>query len=194
MSQNSYMEKMKEFHTMFEVPIAKKPKLLSPKDNIRRLTLITSEVGELGDSIRQGNIIETADALGDILYVTFGMAVEMGLHMKQAYGKTKFKNLIILSPSHALGCFAGIVEGMCAIILSVEKNNLKQITNDLDYFLQETFRMAYNIGLDMNRIFRDIHKSNMSKANADGTIIKDKGGKILKSAIYKPVDLTWILE
>ena len=121
---NNYMYQMKRFHKVFNVPISDKPKLLDSKDNIRRLTLITSEVGELGDAVRQKNIVEIADALGDLLYVTFGMAVEMGL--------------------------------------------------------------------DIDRIFYEIHMSNMSKAEEDGTITKDEGGKVLKSKNYKPVNLLWV--
>ena len=121
---NNYMYQMKRFHEVFNVPISDKPKLLDSKDNIRRLTLITSEVGELGDAVRQKNIVEIADALGDLLYVTFGMAVEMGL--------------------------------------------------------------------DIDRIFYEIHMSNMSKAEEDGTITKDEGGKVLKSKNYKPVNLSWV--
>ncbi len=121
-----YVKMMKEFHELFGVPISSQASLISSHDFIRRLTLITSEVGELGDEIRKRNLVEIADALGDILYVTFGMAVEMGL--------------------------------------------------------------------DIDRIFTEIHESNMSKANADGTVTKDSGGKVLKSDTYKPVDLSWILE
>ncbi len=123
---NDYVKKMKEFHTIFEVPIACQASLISSHDFIRRLTLITSEVGELGDEVRKRNIVEIADALGDILYVTFGMAVEMGL--------------------------------------------------------------------DIDRVFNEIHESNMSKANADGTVTKDPGGKIMKSECYHPVDLSWIVK
>ncbi len=120
----NYIEKMKEFHQIFSVPIAKESTLITEKDFIRRLTLITSEVGELGDAVRKKDIVEIADAIGDLLYVTFGMAVEMGL--------------------------------------------------------------------DIDKIFDEIHTSNMSKANENGTVTKDAGGKVLKSKKYKPVDLSWI--
>jgi predicted HAD superfamily Cof-like phosphohydrolase len=120
----NYMKMMKEFHNAFCVPISTFPKLLSPEDTIRRLTLITSEVGELGDALRTKDLAEIADALGDILYVTFGCAVEMGL--------------------------------------------------------------------PMDRIFNDIHQSNMSKIWSDGEIHKDKGGKVLKPPTFTPVDLTWL--
>jgi len=122
--ETSYVRQMKEFHKAFEVPISNCPVLIDSKGFIRRLSLITSEVGELGDAIRQKDIVEIADALGDLLYVTFGMAVEMGL--------------------------------------------------------------------DIDRIFTEIHLSNMSKANEDGSVSKDEGGKVLKSKRYNPVDLSWV--
>lgn len=119
-----YVERLKDFHRTFGVLISKKPGLISDKDFIRRLSLITSEDGELGDAVRRKNLVEIADALGDLLYVTFGMAVEMGL--------------------------------------------------------------------DIDRIFTEIHLSNISKAEEDGSVTKDEGGKVLKSKKYKPVDLSWI--
>ncbi len=121
-----YTLMMKEFHETFDVPQGKRPTLLSAEDSLRRTTLITSEVGELGDAVREKDIVKAADALGDILYVVFGMAEEMGL--------------------------------------------------------------------DMDRIFTEIHESNMSKLKKDGTVLKDAGGKVLKPETYQHVDLSWILE
>ena len=122
----NYINMIKDFHWIFNVPRGDKPQLLLPGDSIRRLTLISSEVGELGNAVRQQDLVEIADALGDLLYVTFGMAVEMGL--------------------------------------------------------------------PMDKIFTEIHRSNMSKANKDGTVTKDAGGKVLKSSEFKPVNLTWLLK
>ena len=123
MSSN-YVEQVKSFHRLFGTPISDSPVLIKEKDFIRRITLITSEVGELGDAVRQKDIVEIEDAIGDLLYVTFGMAVEMGL--------------------------------------------------------------------DIDRIFNEIHISNMSKSDKNGKVIKDIGGKILKSKEYKPVNLSWL--
>ncbi len=98
----NYMKAMSEFHKMFHVPIGVSPKLLEPKDNIRRLTLITSEVGELGDAVRQKDLIETSDALGDLLYVTFGMATEMGLPMDEVFKQIHESNLSKLWPDNVI--------------------------------------------------------------------------------------------
>jgi len=51
--RSQYVKNMEEFHYTFEVPISHKPRLLPSEDFIRRLTLITSEVGELGDAVRR---------------------------------------------------------------------------------------------------------------------------------------------
>ena len=122
--KNDYEGRIKDFHKVFGVPMANEPTHIPAIDFVRRLTLITSEVGELGDAVRQQDIVEIADALGDILYVTFGMAVEMGI--------------------------------------------------------------------PIDRVINEIHESNMSKANADGSVTKDPGGKVLKSERYVPVDLSWL--
>jgi len=116
---------MLEFHKAFGVPFKEQASLIPNHDFIRRLTLITSEVGELGDAIRTRDLLKIADAIGDLLYVTFGMATEMGI--------------------------------------------------------------------DIDAIFTEIHRSNMTKIGPDGSIHKDVGGKILKPATYSPANLKPLL-
>lgn len=45
----------------------------------QRATLVLEEVAELLEGMAKGDIVETADAVGDLLYVTLGTAVTFGL-------------------------------------------------------------------------------------------------------------------
>jgi predicted HAD superfamily Cof-like phosphohydrolase len=52
-----------------------------PKVLRLRLDLIKEEIGELNDAVSANDIIETRDALADILYVAYGMGDVLGIHM-----------------------------------------------------------------------------------------------------------------
>lgn len=61
---------------------------------------------------------------------------------------------------------------------------------DLHYVLSGT---SVSFGIPEDECFAEVHRSNMSKLNEDGTAIKREDGKILKSDRYSPPDLESII-
>lgn len=61
---------------------------------------------------------------------------------------------------------------------------------DLHYVVSGT-SLAYGIPEDL--VFREVHRSNMSKADPDGTVHKRSDGKVLKSVHYTPPDIAPII-
>ncbi len=55
------------------------------------------------------------------------------------------------------------------------------------------FYAAVSTGIDLERVFRTVHGSNMSKLGPDGKAIRRDDGKILKGPHYRPPDLGFIL-
>ena len=49
------------------------------------MDLIREEVSELEEAVKESDYKETMDALGDIVYVCYGMAVSMGLDLHKAF-------------------------------------------------------------------------------------------------------------
>jgi len=74
-------QRVRQFHKAFDIPIAKKPSELSVNAVTRRMNLIHEESEELFAALSVGDIVETADAIGDLLYVVYGTAVECGIDM-----------------------------------------------------------------------------------------------------------------
>jgi predicted HAD superfamily Cof-like phosphohydrolase len=74
-----YIEKVSEFHTLFEQPILSKPTIPSKDRCDLRCSLIEEELKELKKAIVDGNIVEVLDALGDIQYVLSGAILEFGM-------------------------------------------------------------------------------------------------------------------
>lgn len=95
----NYAQSVIDFHLAFGVPVKESPSHLLPEDYIRRLSLIASENGELNDAVREKNLVEIADALGDLLYVVFGMAVEMGLPIDEVFRQIHESNMSKLDDS-----------------------------------------------------------------------------------------------
>lgn len=71
---------VKEFHRVFGHTINDKPvKAMTEFTQVLRRKLLNEEVQELEQAMRENNIVEIADAIGDCLYVLFGTALSYGL-------------------------------------------------------------------------------------------------------------------
>ncbi len=71
---------VREFHRTYDVPIRTGPPTLNIDRLGMRLRLIAEEYeDELLPAIEAGDLVEVADALGDIVYVIYGMALECGI-------------------------------------------------------------------------------------------------------------------
>ena len=114
-------EKVKEFMIKFGQEVKKNPEF--PNDNVvdLRIKLIEEELQELKDAIKNNDIVEVADALTDILVVTYG---------------------------------AGLA-----------------------------------FGINLDKCFDEVHRSNMSKLSKEGKPIYNEYGKVMKGPNYSPPDL-----
>jgi len=48
-------------------------------------------------------------------------------------------------------------------------------------------------GIDLDAVFAEVHRSNMTKLDADGRVIYREDGKVLKSDRYTPPDIAGVL-
>lgn len=121
------INQVKEFHETFGVPVEQVPHIPHRARWALRYHLLREEVDELLDGCEDMDTVAVADAITDILYVTFGAALEFGL------------------------------------------------------------------GDKLETLFDEVHRSNMSKADADGNPIYNDEGKVLKGPNYSPPDIGKIL-
>lgn len=113
------------FMETFEQEVKTKPEF--PDDNTvaLRIELIAEELNELFDACEQKDIVAVADALTDILYVTYGA--------------------------------------------------------------------GHSFGVDLDKCFTEVQRSNMSKLGKDGKPIYRDDGKVLKGPNYSEPDLKSVL-
>ena len=85
--------KVKEFMQKFKQEVKSKPSF--PKDNIikLRINLIKEELLELEEALKEKNIEETADALTDILYVTYGAGHAFGIDLDKCFDEVQKSNM-----------------------------------------------------------------------------------------------------
>ena len=118
----SNFNKVKTFMETFGQEVKTKPSFSSDKINSLRYDLIKEELEELKEAMENKDLLEVADALTDILYVTYGAG-------------------------HAFG-------------------------------------------IDLDKCFEEVQKSNMSKLGEDGKPIYNESGKVMKGPNYFKPDLT----
>ncbi|OGO40035.1 MAG: hypothetical protein A2Z03_11945 [Chloroflexi bacterium RBG_16_56_8] len=82
-----------EFHRTFSHPVGAVPEFPAQSYIDLRLSLIDEEVQELRDAVVARDMVETADALGDIMYVVIGMAIALGIPIDKVFNEIHASNM-----------------------------------------------------------------------------------------------------
>ena len=118
----SNFSKVGIFMKTFGQEVKKKPSFSTDKINKLRIDLIKEELDELIEASKNKDLLEVADALTDILYVTYGA--------------------------------------------------------------------GHSFGIDLDKCFDEVQKSNMSKLDENGKPIYNESGKVMKGPSYFKPDLS----
>ena len=86
-------EKVGLFMRTFGQEVKKNSELSNEKINALRLSLIKEELGELSKAIQENDILEVADALTDILYVTYGAGHAFGINLDKCFEEVQKSNM-----------------------------------------------------------------------------------------------------
>ena len=89
----SNFNEVKVFMKTYGQEIKKRSEFPDPKIVKLRLDLIKEELDELREAIRNNDIIEVADALTDILYVTYGAGHSFGLDLDKCFAEVQRSNM-----------------------------------------------------------------------------------------------------
>ena len=85
--------KVKNFMNKFGQEVKEKPSLSSNKINNLRVNLIREELFELEEAIKNNDLLEVADALTDILYVTYGAGHAFGIDLDKCFEEVQNSNM-----------------------------------------------------------------------------------------------------
>ena len=86
-------EKVKTFMKTFGQEVKEKSSFSTDKINELRFNLIKEELEELRIAMDSKNLVEVADALTDILYVTYGAGHAFGINLDRCFNEVQQSNM-----------------------------------------------------------------------------------------------------
>ena len=86
-------QKVKTFMQTFGQEVKSKPSFSSDKINELRYNLISEELEEFKQAMVNKDILEVADALTDILYVTYGAGHAFGIDLDSCFEEVQNSNM-----------------------------------------------------------------------------------------------------
>ena len=184
----THFELVGEFHDTFGHPNKKNPyyECFSEPDKKLlkfRLSLMREEYSEFTDAVHKNDIVEMADALCDLLYVTYGAGHALGLnldllmdHYDLSYNAFKLSNLKAIDAFKIKQNDLNILSGNIDSELNEIKKNIDNddsYNNNEDRFnylgkllcsvLYFTYKLGSELTFKMDEMFREVHRSNMTK-------------------------------
>ena len=89
----SNFNKVKTFMETFGQEVKTKPSFSTDKINSLRYDLIKEELEELKEAMENKDLLEVADALTDILYVTYGAGHAFGIDLDKCFDEVQSSNM-----------------------------------------------------------------------------------------------------
>lgn len=164
-----------------------------------RTALIFEEAYETVKAMRDGDLVETADGLADLLYVTVGTAISCGERCPDTFVEPT--DLASHSEDLSLAFQADVAYWLSIVSQAIRDAAYTQSPNTsyrlgiairgLSVFVCETAAVC---GIPLKAVFNEVHRSNMSKnpgrPAGDGAKYGTGGGK---GPDYRPPDIAGIL-
>ena len=89
----SNFNKVGIFMKTFGQEVKSKPSFSTDKINKLRIDLIKEELNELKEAMDNNDLLEVADALTDILYVTYGAGHAFGIDLDKCFDEVQNSNM-----------------------------------------------------------------------------------------------------
>ena len=86
-------EKVRLFMKTYGQEVKDKAGFSDAKTNKLRINLIKEELEELTEAMQDKNLLEVADALTDILYVTYGAGHAFGINLDKCFEEVQNSNM-----------------------------------------------------------------------------------------------------
>jgi predicted HAD superfamily Cof-like phosphohydrolase len=100
----------------------------------------------------------------------------------------------ITNPTLAALSITLIAEEFNELIDSIADQDPVEVADALGDLLYVVYGAGLRFGIDLEPVFNEIHRSNLTKMPEDGIIQYREDGKILKPDTYSPADLKPIIE
>ena len=76
---------------------------------------------------------------------------------------------------------------------ALDNKDIKEVADALTDILYVTYGAGHAFGINLDKCFEEVHRSNMSKLSEEGKPIYNEYGKVMKGPNYSPPDLKKII-
>jgi predicted HAD superfamily Cof-like phosphohydrolase len=204
---SSHFELVGIFHKVFDHPLRTKLHSNIFEDNklIRfRYDLINEELNEFRVAFLGNDIVEMADALCDMAYVIHGAGHCIGHELDPSKNKPtrilggldNIEDKIdqhqdnSISKKELYDCFITKIIGIIDVKMKIFaeqiiKKDINIVIECLDQICFLVYYLANKISLDFDKMFREVHRSNMTKACRDESEAIDSANVYLENKLYE---------
>jgi predicted HAD superfamily Cof-like phosphohydrolase len=95
MNLKNAQELVKQFQLAFGHPVADKPQMIDPERQKDRHNWLIEEANEL---LAAKTVVDVADAIGDVIYIALGTAIEHGIDIEPIFNIIQGANMAKLGP------------------------------------------------------------------------------------------------
>ncbi len=113
----------------------------------------------------------------------------MQIFGQEVKGKAEFPNEKIVKLRYEL-----IKEELEELNQAIIDKDIKEVADALTDILYVTYGAGHAFGIDLDKCFNEVQKSNMSKLDSDGKPIYNEDGKVMKGPNYFKPDLNKFLK
>lgn len=183
----THFELVGEFHTVFDYPVRTEPYLevfeKEPKLLKSRSAFMWEEEDEFSVAFDDSDMIEMADALADINYFAYGSGQCLGINLDQrlldaGFGHITSRPSVLLEDvldtdvdpvfletrHHEINVkLIMIREHLKEFDEAVENEDFEGLVTSLTHVIIAVNRLGYFLHFDMDAMFREVHRSNMTK-------------------------------
>lgn len=208
------LDAVREFHELNGqvVNLSPPPEPVPTRTAVLRIRLILEEASETVIAIHEGNLIETADGLADLLYVILGTAVSFGVPVEDMFMVSEDHGLKLPQDREVLAFVKALTVGVSEVTEALQgcspcgcpdlECRGKTVGQEDYEKLQEILHTLAKFvcgagaawGIPLQEVFQEVHRANLSKklgGARDGLKYGEGGGK---GEGYTPPDVAGILK
>ena len=175
-----------EFHRVYRVPIGAQPAIDVDQLDLRD-RLLCEELEELVAAEALGDVIETVDALADILYILTGTAIVHGLPLPATDAADLACRGACKVGTDAIADLVDLVDLACR---SGDTGAATERIAELDAVVRT--RCARE-RIPIDAVLAEVHASNLSKLDADGQPLYRHDGKVAKGPRFWAPNIAAVL-
>ena len=174
----------------------------SPAEVDLRIRLIDEEVNiELIPALKKRDIVGIADGAADAIYVILGTALTYGerpdecwwnTSMEHMFQKQSYKTLLSVRWHDRVS--TAVNGGLLPLLRGkLQNRRVSVLASTIQVSLAIISSAAMSHGIPMRQVWDEVQRTNVTKIQADGKVLKNEFGKVMKPAGWTKPDIEGIL-